>query len=84
MKINIEAEKSELRDKGTELLHALGEFLKSENLEIADYLLKALPNKEVDFLNPVMHELLKKDELVYKEFLDAMLKDINSILDKVK
>jgi SWI/SNF-related matrix-associated actin-dependent regulator 1 of chromatin subfamily A len=84
MHIQIEANKEELLIKKVSLVKSIAEYIGEVDPELKNRLIKAIDDKDKLFTNPVLLEVLKQWELGYKDQTEAMLSDINRILNKGK
>lgn len=82
MKLRLEADPEELREKSTDLLKSLRDGLADVAPEVADYLSKALPPKERALKYPVLRDLEKKTSAEYDRTLKRMVRAIGKVLDR--
>ena len=84
MKISIEATQDELSAKSEELVRSISALLSESNPDLSESLEKSIPPKEKDLKFPVLRELQKQTNELYREQMSAMLKDISSVLDEAQ
>lgn len=82
MKLRLEADPEELREKSTDLLKSLRDGLADVAPEVADYLSKALPPKERELKYPALRDLEKTTSAEYDRTLQRMVRAIGKVLDK--
>ena len=81
MKLNLDATKEELSERGDELLDALAKAVAPHAPELADALQKALPPKEQELKHKALRQSHDKMRKRYKLMLDQMNAEIAALLD---
>lgn len=85
MRIRLEASPEELAAKGNQLLEVLARSLEPHHRGLSDALQKAIVEADQDeqpeLRYPVLRELHERTRTAYAAQLDAMLRDINRVLD---
>lgn len=81
MRLFIEGTPEEFSEKHEELVKALSAQLEHVSPDLVEVLEKALPNKEPALKFRAMEQLRKRTSAMYRDTLDAMLKDIAKVLD---
>ena len=82
MKLHLEAEAAELRARAPELIERLSKALRSHVPEIADAMLKALPEKEAPELkHQALRDSMAHVQKLYGDTLDLMLAEIGQALE---
>ena len=82
MKLELVATPEELKEKGDKLIKSLSDLFQPVSPELAEYLEKALPQKETELKYPVLRELHKRTKEAYEKQLKLMVKDIEGVLDR--
>lgn len=82
MKLRLEATPEELEHKADRLVSALAKALRGAAPDVADALLKAIPEKEHKLKHKVLQEIHEKISKRYAITLDMMLSDIGKRIDK--
>jgi hypothetical protein len=82
VRLRLEANPEELRDKGVALVQALASALFPAHPELAEQLNKALPKPKPSLKYPVLRELHRRTATAYRKQLDTMLREIGEVLDE--
>lgn len=83
MRLRLEGEPEELREKSSQLIRTLAERLAPDSPEAAvihAVLQKALPRKEASLKYPALRHLQKKTGELYTKQMAAMLKEVLAII----
>ena len=80
MQVNIKATQKELKEKSDKLVLAVAAILDNSDSELSNKLVKAIQDKQVEFNDPVLQELLKIFAHNYNEQTQKMIQDIEKVL----
>lgn len=81
MKLNLDATREELSERGDELVDALAKAVRPHAPELADALQKALPPKEQELKHKALRQSHDKMRKRYGVMLDRMNAEIAALLD---
>jgi len=81
MKFHLETTEDEILEKGDQFLESIASELEHFNPELADQLIKSIPNKDHRLQHNVLADLQSEATEYYNSHVKAMLADINKILD---
>jgi SWI/SNF-related matrix-associated actin-dependent regulator 1 of chromatin subfamily A len=80
VQVNIKATQKELEEKSDKLVLAVASILDNSDSELSDKLVKAIQDKQAEFNDPVLQELLKIFAHNYNEQTQKMIQDIEKVL----
>jgi hypothetical protein len=80
VQVNIKATQKELEEKSDKLVLAVASILDNSDSGLSDKLVKAIQDKQAEFNDPVLQELLKIFAHNYNEQTQKMIQDIEKVL----